>query len=244
LEKLLDILDRENIKATFFCLGVIARDYPDVIKKIASRGHEIGSHSDKHIHLEKLGPQLFEEDLKMSISSLENLIGEKVTSYRAPAFSVNYETKWAFEILKRNGIKYDCSVFPANRADGGYSDFKNSDPVMIKTINDSLLEFPVSMSKILGSKIPFSGGGYFRLLPYSVIKKMMKNSEYVMSYFHIRDFDVKQKEVISLRYFKSYYGIKSMLPKLEQLLIDFRFITVKNAAEILQNSSLKEIIVS
>jgi hypothetical protein len=94
------------------------------------------------------------------------------------------------------------------------------------------------MKTILGKKIPFTGGGYFRLLPYHAITKMMQGEDYIMSYFHLRDFDTKQKVVLSPRYFKSYYGIKSMLHKMEKFIGDHKFITVKDAGAGLNNISL------
>jgi len=243
LERLLDILDRESVKATFFCLGIIAREYPEVLCRIASRGHEIGCHSDRHISALALGPDGFENDLKLALESIENVINQKVTAFRAPAFSVSDKTNWAFEILAKNGIKNDCSVFPTKRTGGGYLNFKSSHPVLLKTTMGPVMEFPVNMCKVLGKKVPFSGGGYFRLLPYSAIKSMMNSSDYVMSYFHLRDFDAKQRVVISPRYFKSYYGIKNMLPKLERFLGEYRFLAVSEASKALSGSQIAEIII-
>jgi len=241
LDEILDLLDVSNVKATFFCLGIIAREYPDVILKIASRGHEIGSHSDKHILLNKLGPMDFEEDLVRSIVALENLLKTKITTYRAPLFSINEDTLWAFEILAKYGIECDCSIFPAIRRKGGYNDFKSFYPVKIHTKEGTLIELPLNVKSVIGRKIPFSGGGYFRLLPYNTIKRMMSSSNYTISYFHLRDFDTKQKIVYSPSYFRSYYGINKMMIKFKQFLKEFDFMPVKDAVEIFKNELLDEI---
>ncbi len=241
LDDLLNILDSYNHKATFFCLGIIAREYPDVIKRIAHRGHEIACHSDRHIWLNEMTPDDFEKDLQLAVQSLESVINSKIISYRAPAFSIGSKNKWVFDILSQNDIQVDCSIFPATRSGGGYNNFNQTGPVIIKTLYGDLLELPVNIYNYSGFKIPFSGGGYFRLLPYSLISRMANKSEYIMSYFHLRDFDTKQKVVISWRYFKSYYGIKQMLPKLKRFLADYEFSPVNAAFEKLQKSTPKVI---
>lgn len=241
LDELLDILDSHNHKATFFCLGIIAREYPDIIKKIALRGHEIGCHSDRHLRVNEMTPEEFENDLQIAKKSLESVINSKITSYRAPAFSIGSKNLWAFDILARNGIQIDCSIFPATRSEVGYNNFKHAGPVIIRTIYGELLELPLNIYNFRGFKVPYSGGGYFRLLPYSVIKTMTEKSDYVMAYFHLRDFDSKQKVYISWRYFKSYYGIKKMLPKLKRFLSDYEFMPVGAAFEKLQKGTFKKI---
>lgn len=90
-------------------------------------------------------------------------------------------------------------------------------------------EFPINIANVWGMNIAYSGGGYFRLIPYWKIQKIMKKSDYVMSYFHIRDFDAHQKKVLSLRYFKSYYGISGAFDKLKKFICDFDFINVERA---------------
>ena len=121
------------------------------------------------------------------------------------------------------GITTDCSIFPSTRSFGGFPTFKESKPAIIHVNGKSIQEFPVSYVTWGGKRWMFSGGGYFRFFPYSIIKKMMGQANYNMAYFHIRDFDSKQKQVYSLRYFQSYYGIKNAYSKLEQYLKEFQF---------------------
>lgn len=205
LDNILDILDKNNTKATFFCLGEMAKDFPYVIKKIYNRGHEIGSHSNKHFWLTKLSKQEVREDTRISIDSLEQLIGEKVLSYRAPAFSIGEENKWVFEILAECGIKRDASVFPAQRDFGGFSTFTEKEPVIISYQGIEIKEFPISTLKLLGKEIVYSGGGYFRFFPISFIQNQIKKSNYSMTYFHIGDLITEKYKLKSKQEYETYY---------------------------------------
>lgn len=230
MDKIFQILDDTNVKATFFCLGWIAKKYPNVLKQIHKQGYEIATHSNMHQLVYEMDAKSFENDLKISIDTIENIIGEKVETYRAPGFSITNKNLWAFEILHKLGIKNDCSIFPANRAHGGIPNFSESKPCIISYNGIELKEFPINTSKILGKDIIFSGGGYFRLFPYSIIKSQTKKADYVMTYFHPRDFDFEQPIVNGLnpvRRFKSYYGLKGCEPKLRKWLGDFEFTDLK-----------------
>lgn len=231
LDLVLDRFEQNNIKATFYCLGIIARSHPEIINKIVSKGHEIGCHSDVHSFIGRMSPLEFENDTKKAIGSLEDVVGEKIVHYRAPAFSISEKTSWALEILINQGIQYDSSIFPSNRSFGGFPSFSESKPTIIETKSGSIKELPMNYANFAGNRIMFTGGGYFRLLPYPLIKKMMNESDYNMSYFHLRDFDEHQKKVYNLRYLKSYYGIKGAFAKFEKYTQDFKFISVGDAVE-------------
>tara|TARA_B110000003_G_C16550018_1_gene496194 strand:- start:283 stop:1134 length:852 start_codon:yes stop_codon:yes gene_type:complete len=241
LDKILSLLAESNLQATFFCLGEVALKHPEVIKKIADKNHHIGCHSFSHKFLGNLNYREVEVDTKNAIDSIENIIGEKVTAYRAPAFSITENNKWVLEVLARNGITHDCSIFPANRSFGGFPSFKSNKPAIINYEGIQIKEFPMSTSKFLGKEIVFSGGGYFRLFPYWKIKSLMKKSNYVMTYFHIKDFDYKQQRKYSslnresaiFRYFKDYYGLKGNFNKFLNLISDFDFISLKQADSII-----------
>ena len=233
MEFIFELLDSKNLKATFFCLGWVARNYPQLVKKIDSLGHEIGSHSDLHKLLFNLDRKELKEDLKQSFSSLEDLIGKKIEIFRAPSFSLGEKNSWVLEELIDFGIKFDCSIFPSKRENGGYPSFVSCNPSLIRTKNNTeIKEFPINFYNFFGKDFIFSGGGYFRILPYFILKEMMKKSDYVMTYFHPRDFDDKQpvlKGISHLRYFKSYYGLSYSKNKLERLLTDFNFESVSSA---------------
>jgi len=234
MDKIFDLLDRKNQKATFFVLGWVAREFPDVLKKIHQMGFEIATHSDRHQLAYEQNRIQFNEDLKRSIQSIEDVIGQKVTTYRAPGFSVKKSNQWIFEDLVHNGIEIDCSIFPAERAHGGFEQFGVAEPALIEYAGKTLKEFPINTVNIAGKGIVFSGGGYFRFLPYWLIKRLMTKSEYVMTYFHPRDFDAKQPMINDLslaRKFKSYYGLEGAFSKLERLIDDFDFTDIATANE-------------
>jgi polysaccharide deacetylase family protein (PEP-CTERM system associated) len=243
LNDILDILDQNDIKATFFCLGVIARQYPEIVKMIYNRGHHIGCHSDSHSFLNEKSPDFFYNDTRIAIDSLEQVTGEKINAYRAPAFSFTEKNKWVFEILFELGMEYDCSIFPAKRDfGGGFPSIGENEPFLINYNNARIKEFPMSIFFFMGKSMAYSGGGYFRLLPYMLIRKIMHKNDYAITYFHIRDFDFYQKRIfqdfdlrqkrISLkRYFQSYIGIKNAYKKFLRLLDEHKFVDINQAAE-------------
>ena len=244
LPQILDVLEAKNIKATFFCLGWIARTYPDIIRRIHEKGHEIGCHTDKHLFIHEMKPIDFDTDLKKALFSLENIIGEKIKSFRAPSFTITEESKWAFEILAKNGIENDCSIFPTSRSYGGFPSYDATTPAFIEYDGIKIKEFPISTGKIMGKRIVYTGGGYFRLFPYWFIKTMLSQSDYAMSYFHMRDFDYEQPRFSYLtleRKFKSYFGLKSSYSKFMKLLDDFEWINVQSASDKIDWDEVKTI---
>ena len=232
LEFILDFLSKGGYKATFFILGWIAEKYPEVIKKIFTNGFEVGCHSYSHILIYKNSRAKVKEDFERSIKLLQDISGNKVKYFRAPGFSITEKSKWAFDILVELGIEVDSSIFPASRGHGGYENFPYALPCNLD-INGSLIrELPINKVKFLGKEIVFSGGGYFRMLPYVLQKKFYNKTDYVMTYFHPRDFDPGQPVLHNLsfvRRVKSYIGLNSSKQKLNKLLSDFKFVDIKTA---------------
>ncbi len=230
---ILDCLAEARLTATFFCLGWVARTHPGVIKAIHAAGHEIGSHSDMHQLVHQLTPQLFREDLLNSIRSLEDITGGKIRAYRSPGFSITNSSTWAWSILAENGIQYDSSVFASHHAHGGFQNIRTDGVMQIKLGGGaSLKQFPILPARFGPFSFGFSGGGYFRLLPYPLIRLSMKRSEYAMTYFHPRDFDAHQPMIPNLplhRVFKSYVGLRSSLKKFKQMLRDFHMVDIATA---------------
>ncbi len=242
MDKIFDLLEKNNQKATFFTIGWVARKYPEIIKYIDSRGHEIASHSDMHQLAYEFNREEFRQDLEISVKSIEDITGKKVRAYRAPGFSVKKENKWVFEELINNGIEIDCSVFPAKRAHGGFEEFGYAEPAYIEMNGSKIKEFPINTYSVLGKNIIFSGGGYFRLIPYPLMRHFMNNSKYVMTYLHPRDFDPEQPMIEGLsafRRFKSYIGLKSTSSKLDRLLNDFDFTDLQEADSMIEWNDVK-----
>lgn len=229
---ILEKLDQHKTTATFFILGWIAEKSPELIKKIANSGHEIASHGHSHTPVDLLTPETFEADLIKSIQVLENITGQKVEGYRAPSFSVTHKTSWALDILKKNKIRYDSSIFVTVHPDYGIQDF----PTELTLLHNGLLEVPMRKSQIFGTQIPVCGGGYFRMLPYSFIKAALKNSLKdgpTVMYFHPWEFDPEQPVVAlkGMKKFRHYVGLLKNREKFERLLSDFEFTSIKELIE-------------
>lgn len=249
---ILDLLDDRGIKATFFCLGGMASDFPAVVKEIDRRGHEVGCHSNRHTWLNKMSYAEVKEDTYTSVDALEQCIGKKIKSYRAPAFSIGDKNEWAFEILAESGIERDASVFPLVRDFGGFKDFGYSKPVIVHYHNTSIKEFPICTTKLLGRDIAYSGGGYFRFFPLWFLKKEISASDYVMTYFHLGDIipeNVRMKTRDEYeayfkepgpfltrykRYLKSNIGKHSAFKKLEALIRSMDFINLEQADRLIE----------
>jgi polysaccharide deacetylase family protein (PEP-CTERM system associated) len=232
MDRIFDFLEKTNRKATFFCLGWIVEKYPDVIRDIVNRGYEIGSHSRMHQLVYEQKPKSFQADLEFSIKTLEDTTGQKVKYFRAPGFSIREDSKWAFEIMASLGIEVDCSIFPAIRSHGGFPSYTKPSPSILSYKGIILKELPINYVSYFGKPLIFSGGGYFRLVPYPLIHYWTKNSDYVMSYLHPRDFDYNQpiiNELSLLRKFKSYVGLNGAAHKFEHWLTDFEFVDIGTA---------------
>ena len=215
---ILDLMDKHDLKGTFFCLGWIAEKHPHIIKRIDGAGHHIGTHSYYHQLAYEQTEEEYRKDLSDSIKILSDLTGKNIDAYRAPGFSIKESNLWAFDVIAEEGIKYDSSVFPANRAHGGLPQFTTDQPCKVITKKGyEIIELPMNTASILGQKFVFSGGGYFRLLPEWYLKRLFNSQDYVMTYFHPRDFDESQPLIPGLsrfRKFKSYTGIKNTSNKL------------------------------
>jgi polysaccharide deacetylase family protein (PEP-CTERM system associated) len=232
-EKLLDLFDQHKQHATFFILGYIARKHPEIVSEIAIRGHEIATHGDMHQLAFRQTPDQFEADLISSLESITKAAGVMPRAYRAPGFSITSESTWVFDILVRNGIEVDASIFPVSRAHGGLPGFPYSEPCIIETKSGhNLRSFPMSVTKILRKDFVFSGGGYFRVVPDPVLQVLFAQNAYTMTYFHPRDFDPLQPIVPGLgllRRFKSYYGLRTAYSKLDRLLSKQAFVDLREA---------------
>lgn len=254
LNQILDKLDECNIKATFFCVGGLAREFPGVVRLIDQRGHEVGCHSDKHTWLNKMTRAELLEDTYMAVCSLEDVLGKKITTYRAPAFTIGDSNSYALEVLAECGITHDASIFPAVHAIGGFAQFREKEPCIIKIGGIEIKEFPICTTKILGKNIAYSGGGYFRFFPLWFIMKEMSKCSYNMTYFHIGDLigtDKKDDATFELYYkipatiknkmirdFKSNFGVKRAFDKLMNLIASTKFTNLSNADKMIDWNSV------
>lgn len=251
LNQILESLGRRGTKATFFCVGQLAVHFPEVVKKIQRGGHEIGCHSNVHNWLNKMTYEECLSDTKIAVDAIEQCIGEKVLSYRSPAFSIGKNNQWVFDILTECGIERDSSIFPAARDFGGFPDFGQQSPCIIHHNGITIKEFPIPMTTVFGKKVAYSGGGYFRFFPLGFIKNTMRKSDYSVAYFHIRDLLVEENSVMSkeryeivfkekgtlkaryMRYFKSSVGKKQAMSKFLKLVDQIDFVNLSEADRII-----------
>lgn len=234
VDRLLDLLRERDTRATFFCLGWVAERYPDVIRAIDEAGFHIGTHSYAHQLAYQQSATDFREDLRRSIGILEEITGKRIDCYRAPGFSITAENLWVFEILIDEGIRVDCSLFAAERAHGGVPQLRVERPAVGDWNGTEIKVFPMNTRSILGKRLVYSGGGYFRLFPGFLLDKWLTQDDYVMTYFHPRDFDPDQPvlpDLGAVRRFKSYVGLGGARKKLDRILRNHQFIDLPEAMQ-------------
>ncbi|CAN5729338.1 DUF3473 domain-containing protein [soil metagenome] len=225
--RILDLLDTHSTKATFFTLGWIAERYPQVIRDIVARGHELASHGYGHQRASELTPEAFAHDIGSAKKILEDLSGIEVRGYRAPSFSIGTGNLWAFDCLHDAGYRYSSSIYPIQHDHYGMPD----SPRFAHEVRDGLLEIPVTTMRMLNKNFPSSGGGYFRLFPYGLSRWMLRqvnsgDQQAAIFYFHPWEIDAGQPRVAGISRktrFRHYVNIPRMEGRLGQLLADFRW---------------------
>ncbi|MCB0403242.1 MAG: DUF3473 domain-containing protein [Bdellovibrionales bacterium] len=221
LDFILEELGRRQVRATFFMLGWVAERCPLIVKELESGGHEIGSHGYNHQPLDWGNPNSFKRDVEKSLGVLSAQVQSPIEGYRAPSFSITRETYWALGILRDLGFRYDSSIYPVRHPDYGIPDF----PAHV-TQAEGIWEVPMSQVNVMGMRVPVSGGGYFRLYPYAVTRKLLQKAQKhgdVVLYFHPWEFDDSQPRVAlpPLKKFRHYVGLSKNRDKFQRLLDDF-----------------------
>ena len=239
---ILDVLDEFDVSATFFVLGEVAKKHPELVEEVYERGHEIGSHAYSHKTLYELGKDKFENEINLSVQLLQHITKEKPIGFRAPSFSVNNSTGWAFDILEKHGFKYDSSIFPIRTKLYGVPTaplhiYKPSaDDVAKEDPNGKMIEFPMTVFEF-GKRIPISGGFYLRAMPFWLLKSLLKKVNRTRAgMIYVHPWEVYSKTPVlklplSSR-FITYYGIGSALNKLKGLLKNFSFAPVREVLEL------------
>jgi polysaccharide deacetylase family protein (PEP-CTERM system associated) len=230
---ILDLLDRHQMKGTFFVLGWVADAHPQLIREIDRRGHEVASHGYSHKFVTQQQPSEFRGDLRRSIQSIQDLTGRKILGYRAPYASI---TEWALDILGEEGLLYDSSYYPATYHDmyGKIPGLEKSSP--IERLPNGLWE--VRMSSLFVGKIalPWGGGGYFRMIPYPIFRQgilqILRRHGLYQFYIHPWELDPDAPHLDGLKMLsclRRYVGLRSTRKRLERLITEFRFITIEEA---------------
>jgi polysaccharide deacetylase family protein (PEP-CTERM system associated) len=222
---LLDLLAELDVRATFFVVGQVARDHPEVVRAIHRAGHEVASHSWAHRRVHTFTPEAFREDTRRSKDALEQVTGEAVVGYRAPTFSVTRQTAWALDVLAELGVEYDSSVYPVRHDRYGVPEAPRW-PFLARGQRHAILELPPATWRVLGLNVPAGGGGYFRLLPLWCMEQAIRQAgrdgrpAAAVLYFHPWEFDPQQKRLPlrALSRFRTYVGIRHSRTRLRTLL--------------------------
>jgi len=227
-QRLLRLLERRRVSATFFVLGWVADRFAGLIREIAAAGHEIGCHSYWHRCLHDMTPEEFRTDLRLARDAIERATGSPVVAYRAPSFSITRKTLWAMEILAAEGFRYDSSIFPIYHDRYGIPDAPLS-PHSRATPRGALWEFPPSVCRIYGVNVPVSGGGYFRLYPARWtarwLRQINESGRPFMFYVHPWELDPGQPRMAGSALARWRHGVNlaSTEEKLDWLLGQFSF---------------------
>ena len=236
--RLISIFDSHKTKATFFVLGWVAERIPELVRELEDRGHEIALHGYNHLLLTEISPEEFDADLVRGLEALERCgVQTRPVGFRAPSFTVVKATKeWALPILEKYQFKYDSSVFPI----GFHPDYGMVDaPLTPYKITENLHEFPMSCLEVMGKRFPFAGGGYFRLFPYAYtrycMRKVNAQGRPAVFYLHPWELDPGQPRVKNLslsQRLRHYRNLDQTEKRLEKLLNDFEFTTIREVLQI------------
>ncbi len=223
-----DLLDRARVRATFFVLGWIAERHGALIRRLAEAGHEIACHGWDHRRVFTMTPDEFRRDVRRARACIEDAAGVRVCGYRAPSFSFDHRTSWAHAILEEEGFAYSSSVFPGRTDHYGmpgaprwpYRPF----------VDGTLIEFPVTTLEILGRRLPWAGGGYFRLTPYPLfhagLKRLARARRPFFFYCHPWEFDPDQPVVAGTGFaarLRHRLNLDRTAGRVRRLLADFRW---------------------
>jgi polysaccharide deacetylase family protein (PEP-CTERM system associated) len=241
--RLLDLLARRAVRATFFVLGWVAARHIALVRDIGAAGHELACHGYAHRPIYTMTPDAFREDVRRGKRAVEDAAGTPVLGYRAPTFSVVKDCLWALEILAQEGFVYDSSIFPIIHDRYGIRDAHRF-PHQVSLAHGALVEFPITTVQIAGHRLPLCGGGYFRLAPYRLVRAGLHRvnrheGKPAIVYLHPWEMDPGQPRapVGYLTRLRHSVNIHRTAAKLERLLADFPFAPV---GEVLREQGLLE----
>jgi polysaccharide deacetylase family protein (PEP-CTERM system associated) len=234
-ERILNLLAEKNVKGTFFVLGWVAEKSPGLVKRIANAGHEIACHGFSHQLIYKQSQTEFREETTRAKRFLEDVIGQPVLGYRAASFSITRESLWALDVLIDLGFEYDSSIFPIRHDRYGIPGASPAIGRISAPSARTLVEFPMSAATFLGVQVPVSGGGYFRILPYWLTRKGLRQINESADrpftfYLHPWEVDPGQPrvKVSAFSTFRHYTNLHKCEARLRQVLTDFSFSTMRD----------------
>jgi polysaccharide deacetylase family protein (PEP-CTERM system associated) len=223
--RVLDLLERNGVRATFFTVGSVAEAHPELLRRIAAAGHELACHGYAHELVSRQQPEEFRADVRRAKAIIEDLVGRAVLGYRAPNYSIGTAQSWAWAILLEEGFAYDSSVYPVRHDRYGDPLAPRFPHVILHRGERRLIEFPIGTLRLAGMNWPAGGGGYFRLLPAILFELALRHvnrreGKGVMFYFHPWELDPHQPRpsMPFLHRFRHYVNLGRHEGKLESLL--------------------------
>ena len=231
VDRILQLFADQGVSATFFTLGWMAERYPQMLKRIVEQGHEVASHGWSHVRVTQQNREQFREDVVRTKGMLEDVGGQAVLGYRAASYSIGEKNLWALEVLNETGHRYSSSIFPIRHDLYGMPDAPR---FAFTPHDDHFIEFPVTTVRLGGRNLPCAGGGWFRLVPYPLMRQAMRrvnkhDGEAVIFYFHPWEIDPEQPRMPGLdakTRFRHYLNLKRTEKRLQRLLADFRWGTM------------------
>lgn len=227
VEEILGLFDEAQVKATFFTLGWVAKRHPALTRRIAEAGHELASHGWDHARVHTMDQAQFGADIARARKAIEDAASVAVTGYRAPSFSIDQRTPWAYVELAEQGYTYSSSVAPVTHDHYGW---REAPRFAFRPLPWSdLLEIPVTTAELGGKRLAAGGGGFFRVLPYgfsrwAIRQVNRREGRPAVFYFHPWEIDPGQPRVEGARLksrLRHYTNLDRMAPKLRQLVHDF-----------------------
>lgn len=242
-DRLLALLDDKGINATFFTLGWVAERSPGLVRRIHDAGHELASHGYSHQLVYTQKPDQFRDETRRSKELLEDISGSSITGYRAASYSITAKSKWALDILCEEGFTWDSSIFPVRHDRYGMPGTPHAPYLLKAPGGGTLKEFPLSTCPIGSYRLPIAGGGYFRLYPYWLSRwglgKINRAGQPFIFYLHPWEIDPEQPrlQVSALSRFRHYNNLDKCMNRLEALLGDFSFGSVRDVLSSIEISS-------
>lgn len=242
-DRILELLEKHQCRATFFVLGWVAEKKPKVVARVASAGHEIACHSLLHRRIFGITPDEFFADTRRAKSIIEDVTGKEVLGYRAPSFSITPACTWALEILIEAGFQYDSSIYPVRHPSYGIPHAPRT-PFWVRTASGQILEFPMTVIDLAGYRSPLAGGAYLRALPYSYTRWAMRylnerEDRFVCVYVHPWELDAGQPVLPGrpTTHLRHRLGLRSLDKKLNQLMSDFEFCPFRPWVDLMLHSA-------
>lgn len=233
LDKILELLRINDTYATFFLVGQLLQYDGTILDKIISAGHEVGFHTMNHTRLDSPG---FKEKFSDELEIFSKLTSGRSKGFRAPTFSLDFDTAWAIDYLVQHGYTYDSSVVPAKTSMYGVPSapehpYKISAREIDRNDDSSKLwEFPLAVGRFLGKKIPTGGGFFLRFLPTKFVIGNLKNyqKQKIPSTWYVHSWELVPELVPKIKMspkdsFITYYNIQKTYERLGSILRNFEF---------------------